>query len=86
MPGQRKVLENKASIRFQGQQLIEHRRSLLTMRTLHIAELDDGHLRLRGPLGGSVYTFFQLLASVLKRLRAERQNLAGDHMFAIGTH
>src|SRR6267378_2622661 len=86
MRGQREILENKVCLRLLRKQLIDSGCGLLTMRALHIAELDNRHGRLRRSLRGAVHAFFQLGAGILKWLRTKGQDIACNRTLAVGAN
>ena len=63
--GQREILKDETYVRLLRQQRIDRRSSLLAVRTLHIAKLDERDGRVGRTLGGAIDTFLELLAGIL---------------------
>ncbi len=84
MHGKRKALEDDANLLVLGHESIERRLGVFTVRTLQVAELDHGHGCGCRAMRRAGYASFQHLLRIRKRMSAERHNISGDGVLAVG--
>src|SRR5712692_5029579 len=85
MRGERETLEYETGVLLFRYQLVDRGLRLFTVRTLQIAELNDGDSRIGRATCGTVASLIEFLAHGLEGMHPERDNVSDHRVLAIRT-